>query len=278
MRWNCPHCEELVTAGIDFETTQQAYVRCGKCGGMALVHRSAALAGFVKARRIEEETKLAASAQASANERRWSSHDSVSGNPSLETISDKIPPRSMDALLAANLPIEPELFTATPPPFRGPPTDESAAPPIFSYPKPPAFLMGEIQKPASPATRATGNSTLANLAVWLAAALALGSGIYLYIQGKKALTANDQIVSKSSSGIRPEAVRDVRNFGIVKVPRAVVRGAPSTEAAVLGTLTQASVIVLLEEKEGWIRVESPKLTTGSASAWLRSDLVARIAD
>src|SRR5690606_8565032 len=60
MRWNCPHCEALVTAGIDFEATKKAYVRCAKCGGMALIHRSAALADYVKARRLEEEAQLEA--------------------------------------------------------------------------------------------------------------------------------------------------------------------------------------------------------------------------
>ncbi len=58
MRWNCPHCEELVTAGIDFESTTRAYVRCAHCNGMALIHRSAVLADYVKARRLEEEAQL----------------------------------------------------------------------------------------------------------------------------------------------------------------------------------------------------------------------------
>lgn len=58
MRWNCPHCEELVTAGIDFESTTKAYVRCARCNGMALIHRSAVLADYVKARRMDEEAQL----------------------------------------------------------------------------------------------------------------------------------------------------------------------------------------------------------------------------
>lgn len=178
MRWNCPHCEELVTAGIDFEFTKQAYVRCGKCGGMSMIHRSAALAGFVKARRIEEETKLAAS-QAITKER---------------LRAETVPSRMIV------MPVEPEMSAPTPPPFRGLPTDETAPPPTFAYPKPPAFLMRERPEPTFNLPEESTKPTRKNVAVWVAAALAITSGIYLYNQGKQALTLNDRIALKSNSG------------------------------------------------------------------------------
>ncbi len=369
MRWNCPHCEELVTAGIDFEATKQAYVRCGKCGGMAILHRSAALAGFVKARRLEEEAQM--NAEIKINEARKAANDALataramasaqalalaevdaiarSVEPRIESSMEfasgpmstpaqsepriampplpTVPPRNgnessgidmtavsdshdeMEALMTGTLPYESEITVTdldeveaaspTPPPYRGPRESRgdtiAAAAPIFAYPRPPAFLMkdphAESMNPAISAALAAKpkltNNRMANLAVWIAAALAISSGIYLYIQGKKALSATapistiegDQIISKASSGVRAEVTHESRNVGIVKVPRAIVRGAPSIDSAAVGSLDQASLLTLLEEKEGWIRIESPKLPVAAkAGAWVRSDLIAKIAN
>jgi hypothetical protein len=55
MRWNCPHCQTALQAPIESETTtKKTYVRCGKCGGASLIHRSAAVIEAARARRREE--------------------------------------------------------------------------------------------------------------------------------------------------------------------------------------------------------------------------------
>lgn len=233
MRWNCPHCEELVTAGIDFENTKKAYVRCAKCNGMALIHRSAVLADYVKARRMEEEAQLEAELRltqtAAANSRlqametqlrglneRLSSERAMSANR-LEA------PKSAPSNAGADFEVPRHV---TPPPFRPAYEDLEegstqsalpASPPAFNFSRPPAFLLksnavetiersfatDEDGMPISPilATAASieavtlaaelppelpRNAHQSTIALWIAAALALASGLYLYEQGRQA--------------------------------------------------------------------------------------------
>lgn len=71
--------------------------------------------------------------------------------------------------------------TATPPPFRRPQTDGvAAAPPIFVYPKPPAFLLKSA--PEVPIENSIEKTSIPSIAVWLAALTATATGIYLYSQ------------------------------------------------------------------------------------------------
>ncbi len=382
MRWNCPHCEELVTAGIDFENTKKAYVRCAKCNGMALVHRSAVFADYVKARRLEEEAQLEAELRitqtATANSRVQSMeghirglneklsaaavHAASSATVAANANSDAIeaarplamppppnaamspstnPPRG--SAMNAGMDLTMEMITAphlpTPPPFLSSfgPTEAHAdeitithdvysAPPIFLYSKPPAFLLkttanaietlerafaidgDESPMDAIVATpivttlevesiRARMTARLATIvppslrptiALWTAAALAIASGAYLYVEGKKALAPvttpitmappntaviqADEIRSKANSAIRPET----RSLAIVRVARAVLRNGPSVESSSLQTLERSAVANVVEMKDGWIRIESPRIETPNRSAWVRSDLVVQM--
>lgn len=305
MRWNCPHCEALVTAGIDFESTKRAYVRCTKCNGMAVI-------------------QMASTARVGSD-----------GSVSIET--------SVQAQNASTSPSPsaPAPRVVTPPPFRGNAT-EAAAPvststaptPIFAFPKPPAFLLkkgaekafAETQERVQEAItefnkesathvniaesigtavsplqmnveivsetvtsglatspRLTRSKSYGSAAVWIAAVIAIASGIFLFIQGKRLLSPQagiapngDQIISKSSSGIQLTGGNLARSLGIVKVRRATVRSLPSSESAALGGLDQASVITLLGEKDGWLRVETPKLNVKNNQAWIKADLITQI--
>jgi hypothetical protein len=209
MRWNCPHCEELVTAGIDFANTKKAYVRCRKCNGMAIVHRSAALADYVKARRMEEENQIAAEEHEASV--RQESIPSVDRDMDLGSDLDSYLPvmEMTSATTAQTAPSNSSLETVTA--AATAPTKIAAlsmipTPPAFPYAKPPAFLLRESPSAIETIVRSfeteteeeiigiqperrtqnlspTKNSTIA---LWIAAGLALFSGIYLYSEGRKA--------------------------------------------------------------------------------------------
>ncbi len=169
MRWNCPHCNELVTADIDFETTKKAYVRCAVCQGAALIHPTAVLADYVRAEEpIATQTR--------------------------NTSAATPPPPSAVMNAGMNIGMNAEIHSLS---------DTTIAPPVFSYPSPPAFLMKSPTNPTendesafavhsvtSPETKKR-NPTPSTIALWIAAALALGSGVYLYAEGKKALSNSD---------------------------------------------------------------------------------------
>jgi hypothetical protein len=350
MRWNCPHCEELVTAGIDFENTKKAYVRCAKCNGMALIHRSAVIADYVKARRMEEEAQLEAELRitqsASANSRVQAMENQIRGlnekltqtamqaaSPAPKSVVPPPPNAAMGMMMGldmdsvASLPPIPPPFLSSFEPTDGPVdeitivNDLSTPTPVFMYSNPPAFLLkssaqaietlersfaidGDIAPmeaiTATPvaasaseeATPIPANEIVAapsnirpTIALWIAATLAIASGAYLYQEGKKALAparvpvpaanpvANpavaDEIHSKANSAIRAET----RAIAIVRVPRAVLRAAPSTESPPVQTVEKSTVATILESKDGWTRIESPKIETTSRTAWMRSDLV-----
>lgn len=258
MRWNCPHCEELVTAGIDFENMQKAYVRCGKCNGLALIHRSPAFADQkAKAAEITAPVAQATSAPMLASP----------------------PPPNAEMSLAGNTPEPPRPTRAAfVPSFEAIETATISAPPIFTYAKPPAFLM----KPDSPAVAIETPKTIEStsslrpmIALWIAAAIAVASGAYLYREGKKALSPPpapaieaDEIRSANSA-----ARTESRKLVIIRVSAATLRNGPSIDAPSLQVLERSSVAKIIEEKEGWFKIESPKITTTTQSAWVRADLV-----
>jgi hypothetical protein len=358
MRWNCPHCEELVTAGIDFENTKKAYVRCAKCNGMALIHRSAVLADYVKARRLEEEAQVEAelrltqSATAQSrmqtmevqirglnerlqnermmNERLSSTARAAASHvaPSFPAHMPPLPNAAMMTSMDMAMDMGEEMFaapgrsTVTPPPFRpsfeameegSMQTDAAPAAPTFAYKQPPAFLMqptaaqietiehsfaidDEITASLamnaaidSDTSFATPNPSIrANAALWIAAALAISSGVYLYHQGKAALAPtlapaiaapaektdqSDEIHSKAgSSALRAEP----HSLVIVRVAKATLREGPTLEAAAIQSLDRAAVANLVETKDGWMKIESPQIPTRDQTAWIRADLVARM--
>lgn len=314
MRWNCPHCDELVTAGIDFENTKQAYVRCAQCNGTALIHRSAILADYVRARRSEEEAQLEAELRLT---------QSTSANSRLQAMEVQI--RGLNERLSSAQDVHSRPIA--PPPFRpsfeaietGPPEFHATTPPpLFTYTKPPAFLLkpspietqersfstdesswsdepsvridtmtmnlnetsvdADLEHKANVADAPAESSLRPMIALWVAAALAIGSGAYLYREGKKALAPvnapiqADEIHSKANSAVRPE----VRSLVIVSVARAVLREGPSVEATPVQTLDRSSVARVVEEKEGWMKVESPAISTSDRTAWVRADLVIRM--
>jgi hypothetical protein len=333
MRWNCPHCETLVTAGIDFENTKKAYVRCAKCQGMALIHRSAVLADYVKARRLEEEAQLEIELRltqtATANSRMQAMESQIRG------LNEKITETARSAATAVKAPsletapglgMEVEkIRSATPPPFhpsfemleegstQSPIDDTAIAPPVFNYGNPPAFLLKpetiersfavdeeideEVDDGSDPKTErsiAIGPSTLASLrpilAFWIAAGIAVASGTYLYTQGRKAFAPSaavapsisasdassvdqaDEIQSEANSALRAET----RPLVIVRVSRAELRTGPSTATEAIQSLDRASIAKIIAEQDGWMKIESPKISTADHTAWIRGDLVTRI--
>lgn len=376
MRWNCPHCEELVTAGIDFENTKKAYVRCAKCNGMALVHRSAVLADYVKARRLEEEAQLEvelrltqtanASTKIQAMEtqirdltEKLSAATRAAASVALQAAAPAAsktatPPPPNAAMMTMNMSMDAIVTRpSAPPPFvpafesiaiadaNAIGDDVAAAPPVFAYAKPPAFLLKPTVTPIdlierafpteleddaietaiddmevsvtamAPAPEAVEvidtsssvdpiiESTMTTeaavaahraslrpmIALWIAIALAIGSGIYLYHEGKQALAPviapaapaadaeADSIRSKANSAIRAE---NLRTTVIVRVPRAVLRASPGMGGAAIQTLDRSAVANLVEEKDGWMKIESPRISSADRTAWVRGDLVTKL--
>lgn len=358
MRWNCPHCDEFVSADIDFETTTKSYVRCAKCKGLALIHRSAALADRMKATRMRNEARAEAAAAQSLVEiattqgliQAGALAPHMTSHPQVPLFGTPTPPPR----------------TVTPPPFRMPAKIDdtgtgatAAAAPTFNYTNPPEFLMranttatrafasNEAPIPmaieeilttdttpsyeldtattdwmesfaepsvdflseeiamdpvvetatesaaenTTPSENATSETTIeidtglstapvaSTFAVWIAAAVAFASGAYLIVEGRKALSeiqnsapVADHIVSKSNSAVRAEE----RQLVVVRVPRAILRTKPSIDGIAVQAMDRSTILGLLEVRDGWIRVESPKVTTSDRTAWVRADLVSRI--
>lgn len=287
MRWNCPHCEEVVAASVDFESTENAYVRCAKCDGLALLHRSAALVREAKIRRAAQEARL--------NAGRFAIEGAA---PRMEM---RAPPPPSEAMMMAHAtysteaPCPPAFITVVPP---APGLDldlslaaSSSTPP--NYAKPPAFLLRSLTDPVDSTDRSfalddepgTIEITLpasapraSRIALWIAASLAIASGAYLYFEGRKALAPieapnqADEIRSKANSAVRIETPSLI----IVRVSRATLRRGPAVEAEALQTLERAAVARMLESKDGWMKIESPRISTPDRTAWVRADLVARL--
>jgi hypothetical protein len=219
MRWNCPHCEELVTAGIDFENTKKAYVRCAKCGGMALVHRSAVLADYVKARRMEDEAQLEAELRmaqvANSNSRIQAMEARIHAlNERLSATTAPVsaptppippPPNAAMRTIATvgGMETESEAIDSPTTPtavdfesmeegsVQSPiENDVAAAPPVFTYGKPPAFLLRAPDPTEDRSPRRSKASVRPKAALWIAAAIAIASGAYLYREGKQVFSSS----------------------------------------------------------------------------------------
>jgi len=230
MRWNCPHCEALVTAGIDFEATKKAYVRCAKCGGMALIHRSAALADYVKARRLEEEAQLEAEILIANAAREKAKTMEMTAPPTLAPPTATASTTGLDMIASATsemmivpaataIPATAIPATATTVEYEpngfDPVVETSgiyetteitegegataASLPVFEYAAPPAFLVSPLpvetlpplgdtpfDEPILTATEAKGKASWkSNAPIWIAAMLALASGVFLLIEGHR---------------------------------------------------------------------------------------------
>lgn len=228
MRLNCPHCESLLSAEIDFEKKKQAYVRCAKCDGIAVIHRSAAIAD----RTSDEFTLENILVMPQATQHRFSEVPrEIAATPIMMTPPATPPkPASVTIVAAASV------LVATPPPFAMPltmmeipdldtdfdsptillnqPSPVTAKPPAFTHAKPPAFLLKKntmamqsfaeiepvLEKAAkAPTSMKKSNQASSSLAVWLAAAIALASGVYLFVEGKKALGPSAQGTAETTS-------------------------------------------------------------------------------
>ncbi|MBC7385070.1 MAG: hypothetical protein H7301_02770 [Cryobacterium sp.] len=246
MRWNCPHCESLVTAGIDFENIQRAYVRCGKCKGMALIHRSAALAGYVKARRLEDEAQLEAELaqrELKTREAEWKKAQDRSARELAlaEAASNEARLKNEAAIAHATLELaarssRSDVEKRQPPEFQNVapayPTDQHAPPApnermiqaklsetaassldgwtlgvnqaLAEPPRtPPAFLLRANEHESVPfrtdapeVTPPPRKRFSAGIAIWVAAALAVTSGVYLLTEARKALETPSAISSR----------------------------------------------------------------------------------
>lgn len=205
MRLNCPHCESLLSAEINFEKKKQAYVRCANCEGFAVIHRSAVL--------IEQKAKIPKDdftleniiVMPPAPQNRFSETARE-----VAAVAPASPP-----VVSSPVVVPPVMMMVTPPPFMVAmekieiPNDLDFStplptPPVFTQAKPPAFLLrenpnavqhfAEVERKeeavnmASPLNKKRKASS--SLAVWIAAAIAMVSGIYLYAEGKKALSSD----------------------------------------------------------------------------------------
>jgi hypothetical protein len=342
MRWNCPHCGELVTAGIDFESTKKAYVRCAKCSGMAVIHRSATIVDQAKAFRLDEEAKADAESRlydakkkveeltatlerkstelAAALAAKAESAAPVSEPVSSSELPSMVPPSRTKT--TENFAIEMSAPSASPPPFTKipPPTHGATAngydpivesamdePPSFAFAKPPAFLLKEspqatttfatVDGPSEakiveqeirldPRRKAIASFFSSNAAVWLAAGLAMTSGVYLFLESRKALAP---IAPEAPSAPKVEKVAEpataaeaavipprLQSFVVVRVPRTVLRGTPSESSAAVQTVGESTVLHAVDEREGWIRVEGAKVKTVDRHAWVAATHVTRL--
>ena len=210
MRWNCPHCSETVSLGIDIEQVKRAYVRCGACKGVALIQTRASYADH-QAMKPQTETVLRTDPNGNVTigindtaERSPSPRPARAAAPVVSSLASHMVGSSQPA----HAPAPASALPANMPPLPGPMNSLGAnvardaagnfdvTPPPFNPRnlKAPAFLLREnpipmpIQfstkdDPVAPAP--VGNEKLLRLAVALATAAAVLSGLYLFYQGQK---------------------------------------------------------------------------------------------
>jgi hypothetical protein len=308
MRWNCPHCATLVNLDIDLDRTPKAYVRCGKCMGIALIQKNAGenqaapppserdlSKSFIDARNsLQAEEANTRKAQLALAE------NYLSSNPEENQQQAAYSETTMEMNGGATFPVR-EFHAKT------------------SLPRPPAFLLSAStagQNQAAPTLYGTfhmdpeENQTLARLrsiVILAIASAALIGGIYLFIQSQKVMQESHlkvrQIEEKitqaqsttqaiDSAPIQADAIQLESAASIpqkrvtprpkqpeipplkpqirVIVPQAILRSAPSTEAIAIDRLKQNETFTIQSFRGNWIQVE------GRKQGWLRNDLVTMV--
>lgn len=188
MRWNCPHCGVTLAIGEDKISGGWSFSRCYKCGGHALVRR--AEINVIKVDRAppgervllpeaSENPRVGLNQEAAQNFARASAQAQASQSAANATAA---------ALMAAAGIAESGSANAIP----GIPSGISSAIPAMA---------------GMPSMEVRGHSTRAQsrmlpAAMGLAGAMAIGSGIYLYIQGQNLWNRATRVASR-------ERVRDV---------------------------------------------------------------------
>ena len=200
MRWNCPHCSTLVNLEIDLDRNPKAYVRCGKCMGIALIQKNAnadaeslpnerdLAQGFMSARDAlrEEQTTLQNSQRGIADhyfqeEENTDTDAESSLHSEIQIEMDGSPVPEVDALRGTS------------------PTRQFRA--KTQLPRPPAFLLAAtpIQNPASSALYSTFHvdteaeqrtARVRSIVILALAAVAFVAGIYLFVRGQQAMVSN----------------------------------------------------------------------------------------
>lgn len=293
MKWNCPHCGTPIAVADHSLGSEWSFSRCYRCSGFSLVraedaqvikaHSPKAVA--VPAAPPTEDFKLSAQAlknlqalqerKTSARTEQNSSAGAVPKRPSFlaQDIQPPPPPkkkkpaalvaeRSADQSTATKIPDLPEPLPSTPKknwivrwaqqllPFTGAAAvlaagglyiqlqepDSMPAPQIAQAPAP-----QNIQTPPRPPQSAGAT-----------AAIEPGS---------------DQLNQAAAAPVAPAAF-EVK----VKINRAILRSAPTTESNPLGYAELGAALKAIDFKDNWIQVQVP---TSQLKAWIRNDLIQR---
>ena len=216
MRWNCPHCGTNLAASDDRLSTGWSFSRCYKCAGFALVRL--ADANLIKVDRAPAGEKIILP---EANEEPTAMLSQNAANHLARFKSNKTSPSIVKA--APRRSIAKGIASLTKPTL---PTPVAAAPP--APPKTAAQILENIQTPSALGTAQRLSYSkpspfglpqplpevperslpqrVAPTLVGISGLLAIGSGIYLYVQGQ-ALWENSRLRAAESKAIVDAALK-----------------------------------------------------------------------
>jgi hypothetical protein len=302
---------------------------------MALIHRSAAIANFAKAQRMDQAARIETETHLLKAKRKLeeleaalcAKHETtIAPSESQSNEETEIPtifintesmtmapsPSASGMETATAAPLE-ATSPSTPPPFAmaAPNPTIDAAPNSFdpiveTYANPPAFLLRkdaeipeafawadestmpiEDEAPARARRLAISAFLSSGTAVWIATTIALASGVYLFIEGRKAIEPAAPVTSEPTKEVPPaaEAVPAAassaaraapRKLVIVRIDRAALRANPTADASTIQTVGLSTVFTVLEERDGWIHVEGAKVKGADRRAWISTDAITRL--
>jgi len=180
MRWSCPHCGINLAVSDDKIGSGWSFSRCYKCGGFALVRKTEInLIKVDKAPTGEPVLLPEASDDPTAMisqvaTQRLTKYTGEKGGTA------KIPPRFNYPKVDGPLKTAAAEFAVTPPKVEK--VTPAAIAAMAAAPTPPVMATTPTTPATTPIARA--QQSVLPVAIGLAAALAIGSGVYLYIQGQ----------------------------------------------------------------------------------------------
>jgi len=297
MRWNCPHCSVPLAVADDKVGTSLTFSRCYKCGGFAMIKRSEI--NLIKVDRApmgervllpeQHESPTAPGAMMSAQATQHLQQ--AMARPVIKP-SARLNRRGQEAMPVPSEPVE-----LTPSAAQEVARNILAQTNAFGLPDP----LPKLSIPKSPRER------LLPVAIALTGLLAIGSGIYLYLQGQALylrasapMVQNQQtqhgpafsgrsvakisdvssIAVGQSAPQRAPAVEpsSIGNLATVMNVRATIPGAtlysePSTKSKTIKTANPSIPYDILEWKDAWVKLRLPTATASSESAWIKSEWI-----
>lgn len=262
MRWNCPHCGVGLAISDEKVSTGWSFSRCYKCAGHALVRRSEInLIKVDKAPPGERVLLPEGSEEPMMSQNASDNYHRVVADPSRPTAN-------RTQVLST-----PSAAAVTPPQFTLPTLDTTRN---FGGPLPDPLPESRFSMPNVP-------PRVLPVAMGVAGALAIGSGIYLYVQGMNLWNKARQSapIAASESPIIPtaavvqtdkvqtSAMAPSRSITVQsRIAGAKVYSGPGAEFSTIGVMDLHKNYRVSEWNERWFKVE-----LDGRMGWVRNDLV-----